>query len=183
MSDLGAIFHVKKDGTQYDAHAYTTVEECPEPNLKINFKGTQAYVKLMNNGEGNVPCYVKPKSANMIYQVQKEASIAPPLTGSTIIKRSASFTVPPRITVLYITGAFTPVYVGVTPDTTHEIGVQLYERSDNLFRITVGCTSHNTLYVIDRHQINDGDDPSYMESIKIFWSPEINKHATNVNDY
>lgn len=74
MSDLGAIFHVKKAGVQYDAHAYTTVEECPEPNLKINFKGTQAYVKLRNNGEGNVPCYVKPKSANMRYQVQKEAS-------------------------------------------------------------------------------------------------------------
>lgn len=182
MSDLGAIFHVKKDGTQYDAHAYTTVEECPEPNLKINFKGTQAYVKLMNNGEGNVPCYVKPKSANMIYQVQKEASIAPP-TGSTIIDSSASFTVPPRVTVLYIIGEFTPVYVGVTPNTTHEIVVQLNEIRENIFRITVGCSSHKTLYATDMNQINDGDDPSYLESIKILWSPEINKHATDVNDY
>ena len=39
MSDLGAIFHVKKAGVQYDAHAYTTTDECPEPNLKIKFKG------------------------------------------------------------------------------------------------------------------------------------------------
>ena len=182
MSDLGAIFHVKKAGVQYDAHAYTTVEECPEPNLKINFKGTQAYVKLMNNGEGNVPCYVKPKSANMIYQVQKEASIAPP-TGSTIINSSASFTVPPRVTVLYITGEFTPVYVGVTPNTTHEIVVHLKEIRENMFRVTVGCSSHKTVYATDMNQIDSGDDPSYMESISILWSPEINKHATDVNDY
>lgn len=182
MSDLGAIFHVKKAGVQYDAHAYTTVEECPEPNLKINFKGTQAYVKLMNNGEGNVPCYVKPKSANMIYQVQKEASIAPP-TGDTVIYGSASFTVPPRVTVLYIIGEFTPVYVGVTPNTTHEIVVQLNEIRENIFRITVGCSSHKTVYATDMNQIDSGDDPSYMESIHIFWSPEINKHATDVKDY
>ena len=39
MSDLGAIFHVKKDGVQYDAHAYTTLDECPEPNLKLTYKG------------------------------------------------------------------------------------------------------------------------------------------------
>lgn len=182
MSDLGAIFHVKKAGVQYDAHAYTTVEECPEPNLKINFKGTQAYVKLMNNGEGNVPCYVKPKSANMIYQVQKEASIAPP-TGSTTIKSSASFTVPPRVTVLYIIGEFTPVYVGVTPNTTHEIEVQLMELRENMFRVAVRCSSHNTVYAIAVHHIDYGNDPSYMESIKILWSPEINKHATDVKDY
>lgn len=71
MSDLGAIFHVKKDGVQYDAHAYTTLDECPEPNLKINFKGQPAYVKLENKGEGDVPCYVKTKAGGL-YQVKKE---------------------------------------------------------------------------------------------------------------
>lgn len=182
MSDLGAIFHVKKAGVQYDAHAYTTVEECPEPNLKINFKGTQAYVKLMNNGEGNVPCYVKPKSANMIYQVQKEAGIVPP-TGSTIIKSSASFTVPPRVTVLYITGAFPPVYVGVTPNTTHEIMVDLQVTLKHIVYVTVICTSHHIEYATERNYIDYGGDFSYMESIEISWSPEINKHAINVKDY
>lgn len=59
MSDLGAIFHVKKDGVQYDAHAYTTLDECPYPNLKINFKGVNAFVKLENKGSGDVPCYAK----------------------------------------------------------------------------------------------------------------------------
>lgn len=73
MSDLGAIFHVKKAGVQYNAHAYTTLAECPFPNLKIKFKGQQAYVKLEKKGEGDVPCYVKPKSENTVYQVRKTA--------------------------------------------------------------------------------------------------------------
>ena len=72
MSDLGAIFHVKKEGVQYDAHAYTTLDECPEPNLKVTYKGQQAYVKLGSKGEGDVPCYVKKKDAS-IYQLIKEA--------------------------------------------------------------------------------------------------------------
>lgn len=71
MSDLGAIFHVKKDGVQYDAHAYTTLDECPEPNLKLTYKGQQACVKLVAKGSGDVPCYVKPKSGNTVYQVKK----------------------------------------------------------------------------------------------------------------
>ena len=68
MSDLGAIFHVKKDGVQYDAHAYTTLDECPEPNLKLMFKGQQAYVKLAAKGSGDVPCYVRTKAGGL-YQV------------------------------------------------------------------------------------------------------------------
>ena len=68
MSDLGAIFHVKKDGVQYDAHAYTTLGECPEPNLKVMYRGQNAYVKLANKGEGDVPCYVKTKAGGL-YQV------------------------------------------------------------------------------------------------------------------
>lgn len=72
MSDLGAIFHVKNDGVQYDAHAYTTLGECPEPNLKLMFKGQQAYVKLAAKGSGDVPCYVRTK-AGELYQVKKEA--------------------------------------------------------------------------------------------------------------
>lgn len=72
MSDLGAIFHVKKEGVQYDAHAYTTLDECPEPNLKLKYKGQQAYVKLETKGSGDVPCYVRTK-AGSVFQVKKEA--------------------------------------------------------------------------------------------------------------
>lgn len=72
MSDLGAIFHVKKAGVQYDAHAYTPLDECPEPNLKLKYKGQQAYVKLETKGRGDVPCYVRTK-AGSVFQVKKEA--------------------------------------------------------------------------------------------------------------
>lgn len=68
MSDLGAIFHVKKDGVQYDAHAYTTLDECPFPNLKLMYKGQNAYVKLGVKGSGDVPCYVRTKAGGL-YQV------------------------------------------------------------------------------------------------------------------
>lgn len=66
MSDLGAIFHVRKNWVQYDAHAYTTTDECPEPNLKIRFKGQQAYIKLEAKGSGDVPCYVKTRGGILI---------------------------------------------------------------------------------------------------------------------
>lgn len=68
MSDLGAIFHVKKAGVQYDAHAYTTHDECPNPTLKIKLNGQQAYVKLVSKGSGDVPCYVKTKGG-AVFQV------------------------------------------------------------------------------------------------------------------
>lgn len=181
MSDLGAIFHVKKAGVQYDAHAYTTIDECPEPNLKVNFKGTQAYIKLVTKGEGDVPCYTKTKTGS-IWQVKKEALIAPP-TGSIIIQGSDSFTVPQGVTVIYITGEFNAVYVGVTPNTTHEIIVKLNEVRENIFRVIVGCTSHKITYVTDMNQIQDGDDHSYLANIRISWSPEINTHTPDVKDY
>ena len=106
MSDLGAIFHVKKNGTQYDAHAYTTLAECPYPNLKIKTKsGTQAYVKLTTNGQGDVPFRVKPKSESTTYQVQKEAII---IESGEVSKTATtfSFTVPENVKRLKITIMF-----------------------------------------------------------------------------
>ena len=181
MSDLGAIFHVKKAGVQYDAHAYTTIDECPEPNLKVNFKGTQAYIKLVTKGEGDVPCYTKTKTGS-IWQVKKEALIAPPI-GSIRIQSSGSFTVPQGVTVICITGEFNAVYVGVTPNTTHEIIVQVDEVRENMFRVSVRCTSHNILSASELNQVQDAYDPSYLENIRISWSPEINTYTPDVKDY
>lgn len=61
-----------KNGVQYDAHAYTTTAECPEPNLKINFKGQQTYVKLEVKGSGDVPCYVKKRDGEITHNVDKK---------------------------------------------------------------------------------------------------------------
>lgn len=177
MSDLGAIFHVKKSGIQYDAHAYTTTDECPEPNLKINFKGTAAYVKLAAKGSGDVPCYVKKRDGG-VFQVKKEA-VAP--TGHTIIDGAGTFTVPSGIHVIELYGDFDTIYVGVTPNTTHHIYIHTPQRRPGHFAIMVGCSTHNHVYTSDSFITDMDEEPS--ANIMISWSPEINKISPTVTDY
>lgn len=180
MSDLGAIFHVKKAGVQYDAHAYTTTDECPEPNLKIKFKGSPVYIKLEANGSGDVPCYVK-KSDGGVFQVKKEAGVP---TGNIIIDGADTFIVPSGINVIeiYIDALDAVVYVGVTPNTTHSIYMDMLQIGPTRWYINVGCSSHNKTYVSNPVTSDEPDmEPSSV--MKISWSPEINKHAPNVTDY
>lgn len=177
MSDLGAIFHVKKDGVQYDAHAYTTLDECPEPNIKIKFKGQQAYIKLEAKGSGDVPCYVK-KSDGGVFQVKKTAEVP---TGSTTIFGAGTFTVPSQIHVIELYGDFNTIYVGVTPNTTHSIYMDLKQMGHVHWDIQVGCTSHKKVYIDDTLLFEPGEEPS--DTIRISWSPEINKLSPTVTDY
>lgn len=175
MSDLGAIFHVTADGKQYDVHAYTTTDECPEPNLKIKFNGSAAYIKLEAKGSGDVPCYVKTKAGN-IYQIKKKA-VAP--TGSTIIEGYGTFTVPSGVHVIEIECDDLVDYIGVTPNTTHEIGIDVKEQKghwEEPYRIKIYCTTHSTIYLDDTTSRDD-------TSIAIRWSPEINKISPSVTDY
>lgn len=174
MSDLGAIFHVKKSGTQYDAHAYTTTDECPEPNLKIKFKGSLAYIKLEAKGSGDVPCYVQPKSGSTVYQVKKEYVSVP--TGYTIINGYGHFTVPSGVHVIKINSAAGYVYVGVTPNSTHYIDININEIREEHYRLTIKCRTHSTLYL-------DNTTLSYQLRVRVSWSPEINKQTPNVKDY
>lgn len=182
MSDLGAIFHVKKEGVQYDAHAYTTLDECPEPNLKIKFKGSPAYVKLEAKGSGDVPCYVK-KSDGGVFQVKKEAA-AP--TGEKRISTSATFTVPMGITVLeieYDTEVSENKYVGVTPGSIHKLTIESDEGTDSSnYYVSVCCDAHHKYW-----GIFVWDDEPYLgipdASVIIRWSPEINKKSPTRTDY
>ena len=176
MSDLGAIFHVKKSGVQYNALAYTTTAECPEPNLKIKFKGSQAYVKLEAKGRGDVPCYVK-KSNGAVYQVKKTAATP---TGSTTIIGMESFTVPSGIHVIEINSDLGSIYVGVTPNTTHSLFIDVNQAGAGHYDITIGCTSHNKTYITDRILSEEGAPSNLMF---INWSPEINKKTPTVTDY
>ena len=182
MSDLGAIFHVKKAGVQYDAHAYTTTDECPEPNLKIKFKGTAAYVKLEAKGSGDVPCYVK-KSDGGLFQVKKVAA-AP--TGEKTISGSATFTVPMGITVLEI--EYDPTlsgnnYVGVTPGSTHKLTIESAEgATDSPYYVGVYCDTHSKYW----GEFTWRDDPDLGDpdtTVTIRWSPEINKKSLTRTDY
>lgn len=171
MSDLGAIFHIKKAGVQYDANAYTTLDECPEPNLKLTYKGQQAYVKLEAKGEGDVPCYVKTKAGNT-YQVKKEA--VP--TGGYDMSLPEIYTliVPAGVKVIRVQKGDTdsnPSYVGVTPNSTHIL--KAYQnRPTHTTYYHVICTSHNNM------QWASGGGRRQLR-----WSPEINKQKPTVTDY
>lgn len=168
MSDLGAIFHVKKAGVQYDAHAYTTTDECPYPNLKIKFRGQQAYVKLEPRGRGDVPCYAKTRDGTVL-QVRREAIP----TGEVYLEglnKIIYFTVPYGVNVIKAIARHegSVHYIGVTPNQTHRIAISLYHNSYEL-----GCTTHND----KRWQIS-----GYSE-FTLLWSPEINKHTPDITDY
>lgn len=166
MSDLGAIFHVKKSGVQYDAHAYTTISECPEPNLKVKFNGQQAYVKLENSGSGDVPCYVKTSAGT--YQVRKQAIP----TGSLRIRSDITFTVPAGITVIQA-GTVRPKYVRVLSNSKHTLVWKTHVAEDTTY--TLSCSTH------------DSDTwtsvPYDSKDITLYWSPEINNHSTNMVCY
>lgn len=171
MSDLGAIFHVKKDGTQYDAHAYTTTDECPEPNLKIKFNGSAAYIKMEAKGSGDVPCYVK-KSNGGVFQVRKEAISI----GSMTVQYSTNvtFTVPTGIKVIKVEYTKGPNkyiatnYIGVTPGATHSlIWVQSTFKMQKL-----QCATHSIDWA-----------PVTIKNVALSWSPEINKQTPTITDY
>ena len=178
MSDLGAIFHVKKNGVQYDAHAYTTLDECPYPNLKIKFNGQQAYVKMeQGKGNGNVPCYVKTKAGNT-YQVIKEVK-AP--TGQVAIHLDTpiTLTIPAAVKVLNIvrtgysdgTGWQSPItFVGVTPGTTHIFEIV----KSGTKSCKIRCNSHSVVL---------GNYANHNDYLFIKWSEEINKEKPTVEHY
>lgn len=194
MSDLGAIFHVKKSGTQYDAHAYTTLDECPEPNLKVTYKGQQAYVKLGSKGEGDVPCYVKPKSGSTVYQVKKEYVSVP--TGSVAVTHADTFTVPAGVSVIQVywskyeyddTSNNPYTYVGVTSGKTYKLlsysfivwrnGDPDNATSDGLY---LGSTTRGWWL---RTPADDIQDTEIVNGFTLSWSPEINKMKPTYKDY
>lgn len=186
MSDLGAIFHVKKDGVQYDAHAYTTLDECPEPNLKLMYKGQHAYVKLEAKGSGDVPCYVKTKAGNT-YQVHKEAI---PTGGITIANNETkAITIPVGIKVVKLEASFNDMISGVS--TTKYIGVTSGKEYSIQYLV-----SHTTrlgkrkshLKIVSNANIiwYNYSRAGYYEFngyVTISWSPKINKQTPTVTDY
>ena len=198
MSDLGAIFHVKKDGVQYDAHAYSTTDECPYPNLKIKFKGQQAYVKMeQGKGNGDVPCYAKDK-AGAIYQVKKEAAAVP--TGSVSVGEGDMFSVPLGVKVIKVfwneyeyddTSNSAYTYVGVTPGKKYELQCYTFlvwpegdpgnETSDGIYLGSISGTKLKTWF--QRTTADMIQDTQNIWGFKLSWSPEINKMKPTYTDY
>lgn len=198
MSDLGAIFHVMADGKQYDAHAYTTTDECPEPNLKIKVKGQHAYVKMeQGKGNGDVPCYAKDK-AGVIYQVKKEAVVVP--TGSVSVGAGAMFSVPLGVKVIKVfwskyeyddTSNSTYTYVGVTPGKKYELQCYTFiiwpegdpgsETEDGIYLGSISGTKLKTWF--QRTPADEIQDTRDLSGFELSWSPEINKMKPTYTDY
>lgn len=198
MSDLGAIFHVKKAGVQYDAHAYTTTDECPYPNLKIKFKGQQAYVKMeQGKGNGDVPCYAKDK-AGVIYQVKKEEVAVP--TGSVSVGAGDMFSVPLGVKVIKVfwskyeyddTSNSTYTYVGVTPGKKYELQCYTFivwpegdpgrETEDGIYLGSIVGTKLTTWF--QRTPADEIQDSRDLSGFELSWSPEINKMKPTYTDY
>ena len=191
MSDLGAIFHVTADGKQYNAHAYTTTDECPEPNLKVTYKGQQAYIKLVAKGSGDVPCYVKPKSGSTVYQVKKEY-----VSGSMDVTHADLFTVPAGISVIQVYWSEYEyddhshsqyAYVGVTSGKTYKL------LSYSFIVWPDGDPNHKTsggLYLgtptgiwWQRVPADEIQETGIVKGFTISWSPEINKMKPTYKDY
>ena len=194
MSDLGAIFHVKKEGVQYDAHAYTTLDECPYPNLKVTYKGQQAYVKLGSKGEGDVPCYVKPKSGSTVCQVKKEYVSVP--TGSVAVADADTFTVPAGVSVIQVywskyeyddisNSPYT--FVGVTSGKTYKFQSYTYivwTGGDPNYETTSGLylgTATGTWW--ESTPVDEIQDITIVNGATLSWSPEINKMKPTYKDY
>lgn len=180
MSDLGAIFHVTADGKQYDAHAYTTLDECPYPNIKIKFKGQQAYVKLGAKGEGDVPCYVKTNAGNT-YQVKKEA--VP--TGSVSIVRGdlKTITIPAAVRVVKVQ-FHESKYIGVTPGASYDMHYYTSFSPSGLHPRRTKSLMHQKANgdIVTWDSYSTTSEISYSDAI-ISWSPEIDKNTPDMTDY
>ena len=180
MSDLGAIFHVTADGKQYDAHAYTTTDECPEPNLKIKFKGTAAYIKLEAKGSGDVPCYVKTKAGG-VYQVLKEA--IPNDTLSLKCPNRTSFTVPRGIKVIQVssTASYSTAYIGVTPGATYELGFIRQGSFGSKFWKLLHVTGSDDDGGLVGKEWQRGYNRNQYATLA--WNSRINQEKVTVSDY
>ena len=163
---------------------YTTEAECPSPNLKVQIDGVLGYVKLSEeeNNPDATPIRVHVNSSGKTLKVLK-AAVA--LTGQTIIEGAGTFTVPSGIHVIELYGDFNTIYVGVTPNTTHSIYIDLTQLGHVMeqvrWEVQVGCTSHNKVYKTTMSVSEYGEEPS--NNIKVSWSPEINKITPTVTDY
>lgn len=101
-------------------------------------------------------------------------------TGSISVYDYVKFTVPTGVKVINVSdwdGVY-DVYVGVTPNTTHELSIDLEEIDPGVRMIySLNCRTH------DYKEYISWDSSEYGEKAHISWSPEINKQTPSITDY
>lgn len=104
-----------------------------------------------------------------------EAQVNVP-TGAISVHDSVNFTVPNGVKVIKVLPSGR--YVGVTPNTTHQLLLALEEEDPGvrmIYRLECG-THHYKEYISWRSS-------EYDEYAEIRWSPTINTHTPGITDY
>lgn len=184
MGTLTKKLHIlKSGGTEETCNIYTTPEEVGgSPYLALEVDGAKGYVKLGNTTDANAT-HLRVEKNGTTYAAWKQATVDVP-TGNIIINRDSTFTVPSGINVIeiYVDALDAVVYVGVTPNTTHSIYMDMEQISHVRWGVNVRCSSHDKTYVSARFLTDEPDeDPSLV--MRVSWSPEINERKPNVTDY
>lgn len=153
---------------------YTTLDECPYPNLKVQVDGTTGYIKLSadSSDPNKTPIKVYVPSNGKTYSALKD--VVP--TGSVHMNENSTITVtvPAAVKVLqFVTDrdnhSFT---LGVTPGSTHAFHCS--SRHTSSWYTTVTCETHSTW---------SKSYAALKTGFTIKWSPEINKMSLNATDY
>ena len=159
---------------------YTTEEECPSPNLKVQIDATTGYVKLSEeeNNPDATPIRVHVNSSGKTLKVCKEAIP----TGSVLVSNHMTFTVPSGITVLRINspaksesgGDDVGTFIGVTPNSNHIL----------MWKVTYGENTDSYQVICYSHKNKQWSvNYDYGRDAKISWSPKINNHKVDITDY
>lgn len=102
-------------------------------------------------------------------------------TGSILVDNYVQFTVPTGVKVIEVTnntGISNKRYIGVIPNTTHELELTTEEPpSAERIIYRLKCLTHDMKVYISWLDVDYGD------SVNIRWSPEINKQTPNITDY
>ena len=178
MGTLTKKLHILAGGTEETCDIYTTPEEVGgSPYLALEVDGTKGYVKLGSTTDANAT-HLRVEKNGTTYAAWKKATVNVP-TGGIAVVGEDSFTVPSGIHVIEICSDLDPVYVGVTPNTTHSVFIQVNLSRHVRYHITIGCTSHNKIYTTGYIPFKKKLD----DTMFINWSPEINKKTPTVTDY
>lgn len=194
MGELSQKLHYKtKTGETGEATIYDSLEDCPEPNLKMLVNGVQGYVKLGTAEDGEIiPIKVKTLSSGGL-NVLKEGIVCP--TGQWSISRgeTKSLTIPNGVKVVRVnhmnTGflnlAQAPACVGVTPNATYTFQYVTHSapsgkhtrRTKRLLRLATKGHEQK------QWSLKSTTSGISYDDYVIEWSPEINKMGVKFNDF
>lgn len=174
MGTLTKKLHIlKTGGTEETCDIYTTTQEVGgSPYLALEVDGTKGYVKLGSTTDANAT-HLRVEKNGTTYAAWKKATVAIP-TGSLRVTSDITFTVPAGITVIAINEGSSTNYIRVSPNSTHRLKWNRFDLGGEIVMWFMRCDTHpdSDFWTAVAHDSQD---------VTLYWSPEINKHSTNMN--